>query len=253
MALNEPNQDASRKPGIRRRWHLVSHERDAKARGKKQLLPDGPDVYFAPKNKENEKVFDNPFSAEYLRCLKNRDPEIAEHFYSYFSPKLRMKLRGRRLQESDVHDIVQETFTRALNAVDNDEIHSPMAFGGYVSRVCDFVLYDLWYKNRPRENRFYVDLDEIDIPDPTPGIESVMLRRERREQVAIILSDLRPKDRDVLRAKLFDDASPEDMCARFGASSADHLRLMLHRARKKFAEACEKRGLDFGGAKSKLL
>ncbi len=244
MALKEPNQDASRRPGIRRRWHLVSNERDAKAHRGKQPLPGGPDLYLAPK--EKEKVFDNPFSAEYLRRLKNRDPETAKHFYSYFSPLLRTKLRGRRLQESDVHDIVQETFARALNAVDRDEIHSPIAFGGYVSRICDFVLYDLWYKNRPREDRFYVDVDEIDIPDPAPGIENVLLRKERREQVAIILSDLRPKDRNLLRAKLFDDLGPEDMCVRFGASSADHLRLMLHRARKKFAKACKKRGLDFG-------
>jgi RNA polymerase sigma factor (sigma-70 family) len=246
MAFKEqPNQDASWRLSARHRWHPVSQERDVKAHRDTQLLPDVPDVYFAPKYKENEKMVENPFSAEYLRRLKNRDPEIADHFYAYFSPRLRVKLRGRRLQESDVHDIVQETFTRTLNAVDNGEIHSPMAFGGYVSRVCDFILYAFWEKNRPRENRFYVDVDEIDILDPAPGIEKIMLRNERRAQVAIILNDLSPKDRNLLRAKVFDDLSHEEMCARFGTSSPGRLRVMQCRARKKFAKACKKRGLDF--------
>jgi RNA polymerase sigma factor (sigma-70 family) len=243
MAFNEPNQGASRRPSIRRRWHLVPHERDAQAHRGKEQLSGGPDVYSAPK--EKDKVFENPFNAEYLLCLKSGDPEIGNHFHSYFSPMLRTKLRGRRLQESDMHNMIQETFVRVLKAVANDEIHSPGAFGGYVSRVCDFVLCDFWTKNKPREDRFYVDVNEIDIPDLAPGIETVILRKERREQVAMILSDLRPKDRNLLRARLFDELGPEEMCARFGAYSADHLRLMLHRARKKFAKACEKRGLDF--------
>lgn len=249
MAFNEPSQGTSRRPSIRRQWHPVPHERAAQAHRGQEQLSGRPDVYSVPK--EKDRVFENPFNADYLRCLKSGDPEIGNHFHSYFSARLRTKLRGRRLQDSDVHNMVQETFVRVLNAVANDEIHSPMAFGGYVSKVCDFVLCEFWNKTRSHEGQFYADVDEIEIIDPAPGVDSVLLRKERREQVAKILSDLRPKDRNLLRAKLFDELTPEEMCARFG-SSANNLRLMLYRARKRFDKACEKQGVDFFGTKKQI-
>lgn len=208
-----------------------------------EQLSCGDGLYLASSNKV--KVFDNPFNAEYLRRLKNREPEIENHFHSYFAPRLKAKLRGRRLQESDARDLVSETFVRVLNAIDHDEIHSPVAFGGYVSRVCDFVIYNFFNDHQLCDNRFYVALHEIDIPDPNPDIETVILRKERQKQVAMILNDLSLKDRNLLRAKLCEELTSEEMCARFGASSPDRLRVMLHRARKRFEKACRKRGLNF--------
>ena len=193
-------------------------------------------VCIAPK----KTVVESPFNAEYLRRLKCRDREIEDHFHSYFRQKLLLKLRGRRLQQSDVQDIIQETLMRVLKAVDKEEIRIPVAFGGYVSRVCDFVLYDFIDHYEP-----YVDVDEVEMPDPTPGHDTLFLRREKREIVIIVLNGLRPRDRNLLRAKLFDELSSEEMCERFGVSSVNHLRLLLHRARKKFADAYQKREMGF--------
>jgi RNA polymerase sigma factor (sigma-70 family) len=195
-------------------------------------------------SKEKKKVLENPFNGEYLRRLRNREAETSEHFYAYFKPRLQAKLRARRLSESDVQELMQDTIVRVLQGVYNDAIRTPEAFGGYVSGVCDNVLRDFFNGSLSRE-RFFVDIDEIDLSDPTPGIEADILRRERQELAQGILDDMSPKNRNLLRAKVHEELSNDEMCARFGASSPDTVRVMLCRARKRFAKACRKRGLDF--------
>ena len=183
----------------------------------------------------------HPFNAEYLRRLKSGDKATGLHFESYFKSRLRLKLRCRGLQEADINDIIQETLLQALRAVQNDEIRLPAAFGGFVSAVCDYRL-----REKRRRDRFDLDVSELEIPDPGDNIETLLVRKERSQQVEIILNTLLcARDRNLIRAKIFDQLSTEEMCKQFGVSSPSNLRLLLHRARKKFAKACEERGLKF--------
>lgn len=181
-----------------------------------------------------------PFDAEYLRLLKANDPEIVAHFNSYFNRRLKAKLRSRGLSDADAADVIQETFLRTLVAVQKDEIRNPVCFGAWLSQTCDNVLREKW---RDNERNFHLDLDGLDLPDHATGLEILVLRKEMRIIVQQVLEDLRPKDRNLLRAQLFDQLGREEMCTRFGVSG-DHLRLLLHRARKNFAAACKARGLD---------
>jgi RNA polymerase sigma factor (sigma-70 family) len=190
----------------------------------------------------NRKVLpnnENIFNSEYLRRLRDHDPSIEAHFYSYFEPKLKLKLTRRRLQDSDVRDIIQDTFMRTLKAVRDNTIKSPNTFGGYVSSVCDFVLYEK-YRDR---SRLHLDLDSIDVVDEEENLEQRVYEKERRKKAETALGDLRVEDRNLLRAKLFDELDNEEICARLGISP-DKLRVTLHRATKRFAKACRKRGLD---------
>jgi RNA polymerase sigma-70 factor (ECF subfamily) len=180
------------------------------------------------------------FNSEYLQRLRDHDPTIEAHFYSYFRLRLKVKLGGRRLQDSDVRDIIQDTFMRTLKAVRDNTIKSPNAFGGYVSSVCDFVLYE---KYRER-GRWHLDVDAIDIPDKAENLEKRLYEKERRQQAEKALDDLRPKDRNVLRAKIFDELSTDEICTLLGISP-ENLRVTLHRAATRFKKACRKRGLDF--------
>lgn len=188
-----------------------------------------------------EPVDEPNFNPEFLRCLKARDPEAEEFFYAHFSVRLRVKLRGWRLSPSDIEDAIQETFLRVFKAVQNDEIRQPESLPGYVNQVCSNVRKERW---RNVSHEVQLDLASFDVADPVINLEKLVLRKERRKMVEAVLDGLRPKDRNLLRAKLFDQVDTEEMCARFGASSPDHLRLLLHRARKKFAESCQARGLD---------
>jgi RNA polymerase sigma factor (sigma-70 family) len=186
-----------------------------------------------------ERTPENPFNAEYLQRLKSRDPEIENHFVSYFRKRLEYKVRRNqwRVQDADVGDVIHETFACVLQAVDRDAVRCPMAFGGYVNSVCEHVMCDL---GKHRSSRHYVDIDEIDLPDPALDLETLLLAEERRELTRKVLDGLGARDRNLLRAKLFEELGTEEMCLRFGAGSADHLRILLFRARKKFAAAYKK-------------
>ncbi len=181
------------------------------------------------------------FNLDFLRRLKARDRDAEEFFYTHFSIRLRVKLRSWRLSPSDIEDAIQETFLRVFKAVQNDDIRQPESLGGYVSQVCSNVRMERW---RNVSHEVQLDLTSFDVADPVINLEKLVLRKERRKIVEMVLDDLRPKDRNLLRAKLFDQIDTDEMCARFGASSPDHLRLLLHRARRKFADACKARGLD---------
>lgn len=179
------------------------------------------------------------FNAEYLQRLRDHDPIIEAHFCSYFRPRLKLKLGGRGLQPSDVLDIIQDTFVRALKAVRDNAIEAPNAFGGYVSSICEFVLFEK-YRDR---SRWHVDVDSINILDEEENLERRVYVKQRRKQAEKILGDLRLNDRNLLRAKLFDELDNEEICASFGITP-ENLRVRLHRATKRFAKACRKRGLS---------
>jgi RNA polymerase sigma factor (sigma-70 family) len=193
--------------------------------------------------KPNQEVLsrsENIFNEEYLQRLRDHDPLTEAHFYCQFRSRLKVKLGGRGLQDSDIRDIIQETFMRTLNAVHEHKIESPQALGGYVSGVCDNILYEK-YNDRARS---HVNVDAVDIPDEGEELEDRVYREERRKLVEMVLQDLRSKDRELLRARIIDQLSYDEMCVRFKVS-ANNIRVLLHRATKKFADACRKREWDF--------
>jgi len=206
-----------------------------------QLLPGKYNSAITPREEQESPtdLADHPFNAEYLRRLKSGDRATGLHFESYFKLRLRLKLRCRGLQEADINDIIQDTLLQVLKAVQNDEIRQPAAFGAFVSAICDYKL-----REKRRRNRFDLDVSELEIRDPGDSLETLLVREEGRRQAKIILNTLLcARDRNLIRAKIFDQLSTEEMCKQFGVSSPSNLRLLLHRARKKFKKACEERGL----------
>lgn len=178
------------------------------------------------------------FNLEYLQRLKDHDAAVEASFFSYFKPRLKMKLGGRRLQDSDVEDVIQDTFLRTLKAVRDGAIKTPEAFGSYVSRVCDFVLYEKFRE----PSRWHLDVDAIEITNEQENLEQRMFDKERRKQVEKVLASLRYKDRNLLRAKIFEELDNDEICERFGISRTN-LRVVWHRVIQRFIKACRKQGL----------
>jgi RNA polymerase sigma factor (sigma-70 family) len=234
MALNKKRPEANLESEASARWPTVSLSRKATTRQQEARLAVAAEARLAPTGRGEE----IPFNDEYVRRLREGDPEVENHFDRCFRQRLRMKLSHHRLQESDKQDVIQETLLQVMRAVQNDAIRSPESFGGFVFGVCSNVLAGYW----PIKE---VELEDIDIADPAEDSEKLLLCREREKLVESVLSELKPKDRNLLRAKLFEQLSAEEMIARFGASSSGHLRLLLHRARKQFEKACKKKGVDF--------
>lgn len=202
------------------------------------LLLSGPEIYLGPDDKST--VAENPFNPEYLQRLKDRDQKALDHFVSYFKPRLERKFRARRVQEADVQELISDTFFRVLNAIDHDEIRLPHAFAGYVNGVADRVYLDF-----VKSQRHDVVIDgDFDCPSSAPGPDILFLRKERGELVKKILQKLSWRDRNLLRLKLFAGLSNDEIAEQLGVPP-DRLRVVLHRARKRFEKLCKKQGLDF--------
>ena len=80
------------------------------------------------------------------------------------------------------------------------------------------------------------ELPEGDIPSGQTGVESSMLKEERRGLVKRAIDDLPTKDRELLKRIFLDEHDKDVVCREFNVSR-DYLRVLLHRARARLRAA----------------
>jgi RNA polymerase sigma-70 factor (ECF subfamily) len=180
------------------------------------------------------------FDAQYLLKLRNGDPETEKHFVTHFSSVIRIAMRYRLRSWQLIEDIRQETFLRVLNFLRSDRsLDNPERLGAYVHSVSVNVMLELLRASTrhpplPEESQQY--------PDSSMSADGAVAHRERREIVAEVLSQLAPKDRDILRSLFLEEIAKDDICKRFDVDR-DYLRVLVHRAKLRFREVYEKKGL----------
>jgi len=173
------------------------------------------------------------FHAGYLQSLKARNSTTEEHFVSYFRPRLRSLLRRTGASSDEVEDLQQETFMRVLAAIESSEaIRHPERFGGFVRAVCTNALLEQY-----RRRRRYTELDDsVDVmPDNAQDQHALLLTQERNSAVRRIISRLSPRDQRVLRAAFLEQKSGAEICRELRVSRT-YLRLLLHRAKRRFVD-----------------
>jgi RNA polymerase sigma-70 factor (ECF subfamily) len=171
------------------------------------------------------------FDEAYLQRLRDRDFPTEQHFVSYFSQLLLIKLRSRLRASQAVEDIRQETFVRVMKAVRNPGgIRSAEGLGSFVNSICNNVLQE-HYRSSSRD----VPADESlpDPPDKSIDLDGMLVAKQTREQVRLVLSKLSEKERRLLRAIFFEDKDKDQICRDFGVDR-DYLRVLLHRAKQSF-------------------
>ena len=172
-----------------------------------------------------------PFDAEYLRRLREGDPVTTEHFITYFTERLTLKLWKRRFDESDRQDIVQETFTRVLVKLRAEKaIQFAEKFGAYVFGVCDNCVRER-YRTDLRQDP--LDDDCVNIPALDPTAEQLWIRGEEAADVAKTLRLMRPADAKLLIDILVRKRPKDEVCRETG-STRGNLRVKLHRAIARF-------------------
>lgn len=169
-----------------------------------------------------------PFNEDYLRRLKENDPETTTHFFVYFRRLLRTMLRSRKLPDHVIEEVTQETFLRALTAVKNDVVRDAACFGAFVNRTCKNVLREYY-----RDNGRYEQMDgnHMEIPS-TIGLEREMLDQEMVKHVRAVLATMPQRDQAMLTA-LLEERDKDEICREHGVTR-DYLRVLMYRARKAF-------------------
>lgn len=172
------------------------------------------------------------FDARYLAALRRGEPETEQHFFEYFKPLIRRKLRKFLRAPELIEEATQETFVRVLAAVrSRSGVRHPERFGAFVHAVCRNVALETW-----RAERRFVPLDEVeDSPGPFRSPHSLAEAGEARERLKKVLEDLSPFDRQLLEAAFLQEEERDLLCRRLGVSRG-HLRVLLHRARLRFAD-----------------
>ncbi len=170
------------------------------------------------------------FTVGYLDALRSGDPLIGQHFASYFKPLLVIKLRTRHCAPSDIDEICQETFARVLSRLRADAIREPSRFGAFVSAVCDNVLREFY-----RSARRAAPLDEETAVDvhPVLDLDARLVTEQDRRRVRSVLQQLKPRDRNLLRALFGTTKDKDDICREHGVDR-DYLRVLVHRAKNNF-------------------
>jgi RNA polymerase sigma-70 factor (ECF subfamily) len=168
------------------------------------------------------------FDRGYVESLRANDPAVQRHFATYFRELLLIKIR-RRVPSADVaDDLVQETFLRVLTTLRAGGLRSSPSLGAFVDSVCNNVLLEYY-----RSGRRTTGLDE-DVAGPaSAGPEVPLVTWERQRQVATVLKELRPRDRELLRKVFLEEEDKDLVCRELGVDRG-YLRVLLHRARSRF-------------------
>ena len=171
------------------------------------------------------------FDAEYLRRLREGDPETTNHFVGYFTEKLTFLLWQRNAPKSSVDDIIQETFARVFVKLQSaNGILSPASFAAFVFGVCKNHAFER-YRDMARQDQ--LDDDSLNLPSPDLDSEQRMLAGEKGEAVRRTLRLMKPREREILVAILIDRRPKAEVCTKFNITRAN-LRVVLHRAIARF-------------------
>jgi RNA polymerase sigma factor (sigma-70 family) len=169
-----------------------------------------------------------PFDAEYVRRLGDGEAAVEEHFSIYFADRLAIKLRSRRrFAASDIDDIIQETFVRALQILRNDGLRKAESLGAFIFEICRRICLE---RIRPKPLDPLTDYLSQSLQGPD-NQERDLLEAERSRTLWRAIDEMDSKDRRLLNAFFFKEQPKDEICETFGVNR-NYLRVCLFRVKK---------------------
>ena len=172
------------------------------------------------------------FDNAYLERLRSGDFRTVDHFVSYFSQLIHLKLRSRLRSREAIEDVRQETFVRLFASIRSAEgVRQPERLGAFVNSVCNNVLLE-HYRAASREMTVE-DEDMPDVPDTKTDVLGGVMSKQTAGIVRDVLDGLSERDRRLLKEVFLDERDKDDVCRDFGVDR-NYLRVLLHRAKQTF-------------------
>ncbi len=173
------------------------------------------------------------FDEVYLEKLRSGDFRTEQHFVSYFSQLIQLKLRSRVQSSEVVDELKQEIFVRFFSVLRGKEgIRQGSRLGAFVNSVCNNVLLE-HYRSSSRTTPLQEDEEEVEIPDLKVDILGSVLSGEIASRVRAVLDGLGERDRRLLKAVFLEEQDKDDVCRDFHVDRS-YLRVLLHRAKQTF-------------------
>ncbi len=172
------------------------------------------------------------FDEDYVERLRAGDFRTQEHFGTYFSALIQVKLRSRLQSRDAIEDVRQETFARFYVALREGKILHPERLGSFVNSICNNVLLE-HYRSTARHSSLDDDDEQKELPAQAMDMVSVMVAKETGKKVREILEQLPERDRRLLREVFLEERDKDEVCRNFGVDR-EYLRVLLHRAKQSF-------------------
>src|ERR1700691_4815339 len=123
----------------------------------------GPVLYLRPLAETGTRLQFQTFDADYIEALCAGDLRVQEHFVSYFTELIHLKVRSRLSSQQAQDDVRQETFARVLTILRKENgLRQPERLGAFVNTVCNHVLFEL-YRSSSRQQSLDTD-DQPELP-----------------------------------------------------------------------------------------
>jgi RNA polymerase sigma-70 factor (ECF subfamily) len=177
-----------------------------------------------------------PFDEAYVGRLRAADFRTEQHFVSYFTGLIQIKLRSRLQSREAIEDVRQETFARFFVALRTGKILQPERLGSFVNSICNNVLkeqYRSLARDRSFDDRDDDNDNENDFPAKGINILDALESRQTEDKVREILNKLSERERRLLREIFLEERDKDDVCRDFGVDR-EYLRVLLHRAKQAF-------------------
>ena len=179
------------------------------------------------------------FDASYVSKLRAGDAPTEQHFITYFSELILLKLRPRLRTPEQIEDVKQETFSRTLSLIRSDGgLRHAERLGPLVNSICNNVLMEQ-YRTSGRVEALDAETAER-LVETRPNALSMVISNDTRDLVRHVLDDLNERDRGLLQAVFLEERDKDEVCAELGVDR-DYLRVLLHRAKGSFREMYSKR------------
>lgn len=138
----------------------------------------------------------------------------------------------------DAEDAAQETFLRAYQNLRRYDRARP--FSTWLLSIAAHYCIDQARKRRHP----VVAIEELpvpDLPEPAPGMESMLSRKEEQQRIRRLLDTLDPLDRAAVVMYYWYDFSYDEICQALSLSLSA-VKSRLHRARRAMAETWDQTG-----------
>ncbi|HTM36227.1 MAG TPA: RNA polymerase sigma factor [Terriglobales bacterium] len=173
------------------------------------------------------------FDDVYLERLRSSDFRTEQHFVSYFTQLIQLKLRSRVPSNDVVEELRQEIFVRVFAVLRSQEgIRDATRLGAFVNSVCNNVLLE-HYRSSSRTTPLNEDEEEVEIPDQKVDVLGTLISGQMAGRVRAVLEGLGERDRRLLKAVFFEELDKDEVCRDFQVDRG-YLRVLLHRAKQTF-------------------
>ncbi|MCA0456208.1 MAG: sigma-70 family RNA polymerase sigma factor [Chloroflexi bacterium] len=177
--------------------------------------------------------------------LKRMDSRMWEHIFENYTATLaydiNMSLRKRDLSAELADDILQETWLTAVEKIHEFVCDGDGKFYNWLRVIALNHVRNYWRKNK--QNISFDALEETQSPNAldyflqTQGlaindVENQVQIRQQMTQLDQLLSELSPRDREIVVRRLIMDEKPEELAQRYPNLKVQSISQLICRVRK---------------------